>query len=75
MAREEEYKAKCRRVKAFYSAEIRRNERNGCFDAAESARIRRRMELEALDRQYRDGEAMVGCENPVVEGHSRRNPA
>lgn len=61
MSREEEYKRKCRQVKDYYLEEICEHEDAGCLGDAENARKWRRVELEELDRQYRDGEPMTGC--------------
>lgn len=61
MSREEEYKQKCRQVKDYYLEEIKAHEHAGCFDDAEAGRKWRRMELEELDRQYREGEPLTGC--------------
>lgn len=33
----------------------------GCLGDAENARKWRRLELEELDRQYREGEPLTGC--------------
>lgn len=52
MEREEEYKRKCRQVKDYYLEEICEHE---------NARKWRRLELEELDRQYREGEPLTGC--------------
>ena len=61
MEREEEYKQKCRQVKDYYIEEICEHENAGCFGDAENARKWRRLELEELDRQYREGEPLTGC--------------
>lgn len=61
MEREEEYKRKCRRVKDYYLEEICEHEDAGCLGDAENARKWRRLELEELDRQYREGEPLTGC--------------
>lgn len=60
MSREDEYREKCRKVKAYYAEEIREHESAGEFGDAENARKWRRMELAALDRQYREGKPMTG---------------
>lgn len=60
MSREKEYKEKCRQVKEYYLEEICEHEDAGCFGDAENARKWRRMELAALDRQYREGKPMTG---------------